>query len=138
MSRIRPGESRDLPAIKMIQESSWEAPDWPVEDYSRYDLLVSEHHEQVVGFLVSRLVAPGETELLNLAVVPECRRQGVARELLNALLNGLAGAVFLEVRESNTPARMLYKSMGFQEVGVRPAYYHYPPESAIVMKFHSC
>jgi ribosomal-protein-alanine N-acetyltransferase len=46
--------------------------------------------------------------------------------------------VFLEVRESNQAARIFYKSMGFQEVGIRKEYYQAPLEAAIVMKFHSC
>ena len=50
----------------------------------------------------------------------------------------LTGNFYLEVRESNQAARNLYKSMGFQEVNIRPEYYQFPLEAAIVMKFHSC
>jgi ribosomal-protein-alanine N-acetyltransferase len=92
----------------------------------------------VVGFLVWRPLAEGECEVLNLAVAPEFRRQGVARELLNPLLNLRGTQAFLEVRESNQAARIFYKSMGFQEVNIRRDYYGSPAESAIVMKFHSC
>jgi len=76
-----------------------------------------------------------------MAVRPLFRRHGVARRLLQSLLEEPLNIVFLEVRESNQAARYLYKSMGFQEVSVRRAYYRTPdglPESAIVMKFHSC
>ena len=71
-------------------------------------------------------------------VAPRFRRQGVARQLLEPLLNLRGNRIFLEVRESNQAARIFYKSMGFQEVSVRYEYYEIPPESAIVMKFHSC
>jgi ribosomal-protein-alanine N-acetyltransferase len=46
-------------------------------------------------------------------------------------------AWFLEVRESNEPARTLYQAMGFQQVGTREAYYHNPNETGIVMRIFS-
>jgi ribosomal-protein-alanine N-acetyltransferase len=87
---------------------------------------------------VARRVAPDESELLNLVVAPEFRGKGLARALLQELLTAPAASLYLEVRESNRAARNLYKSMGFQEVNIRPEYYQSPPEAAIVMKFHSC
>ena len=94
-------------------------------------------------------MAPDESELLNLVVAPEFRRKGLARALLQEFLTAPAtpgqakacptkSSLYLEVRESNQAARNLYKSMGFQEVNIRPEYYQAPPEAAIVMKFHSC
>jgi len=83
-------------------------------------------------------VAPDEGEILNLAVAPELRRSGIARALLGEIFQYFSGAIFLEVRESNGAARAFYKSLGFQEVGLRKEYYRAPPETAIVMKFHSC
>jgi [ribosomal protein S18]-alanine N-acetyltransferase len=71
-------------------------------------------------------------------VAPEYRRRGAGAELVRSLTTGTAISVFLEVREGNQAARVFYKTLGFQEVGVRPGYYASPPESAIVMKFHSC
>ena len=55
----------------------------------------------VAGFLVSRTLSAGEREILNMAVTPPCRRQGVARGLLQSLLEEPLNSVFLEVRESN-------------------------------------
>jgi ribosomal-protein-alanine N-acetyltransferase len=97
---------------------------------------VREH--RVAGFLVTRRTAEGEAEILNLAVAPDFRRQGIARALMCTFLHGFRGDVFLEVRGSNSPARRLYKSLGFQELTLRENYYGTPPEAAIVMKFHSC
>ena len=94
--------------------------------------------DAVAGFLVLRRVAADEGEILNLAVSPDFRRLGVARRLMETALKNYSGAFFLEVRESNEGAQKFYKSLGFQEVSRRPAYYESPPESAIVMKFHSC
>jgi ribosomal-protein-alanine N-acetyltransferase len=104
----------------------------------RYDFRILLCGIRVAGFLVSRTLAEGETELLNLAVSPGFRRQGVARKLVESLLAESPGAVYLEVRESNLAARKFYNHMGFQEVSSRTGYYQEPPEAAIVMKFHSC
>ncbi len=121
-----------------IQAASPETASWDVAGYLAYDFRVSQCGPRVAGFLVSRTIGGEECELLNLAVAPEFRRQGIARGLLAALLAEAHRAVFLEVRESNKVARAFYKSMGFQEVTTRKGYYQSPPEAAIVMKFHSC
>jgi ribosomal-protein-alanine acetyltransferase len=135
---IRRGEPRDLAEVTVIQAASPEAARWNVTDYLQYDFRVSVCGIRVAGFLVSRTLAKGETELLNLAVAPEFRRQGVARRLVESLLGESPGVVYLEVRESNRAARKFYNHMGFQEVSSRSGYYEAPPEAAIVMKFHSC
>ncbi len=138
MAEIRRAEPSDLPGIADIQAVSPEASDWPVADYLRYDLRVAASGGKVVGFIASRATADDECEILNLAVAPDCRRKGIARALVDSILNGNRGPVYLEVRSSNSVARSFYKSIGFQEVTVRKGYYDEPPESAIVMKFHSC
>jgi ribosomal-protein-alanine N-acetyltransferase len=138
MSEIRRGEVEDLPQVAAIQAASPETAQWDVAQYMQYDLRVAIRQNRVVGFLVARSVAGDEQELLNLAVAPECRRLGIARQLLKSLLEYFRGTVFLEVRESNRAAIGLYKSLNFQYVNRRNGYYKSPPEAAIVMKFHSC
>jgi len=77
-----------------------------------------------------------EIHLLNLAVRPEYRRQGLARRLLTAMLarGREAGVetVFLEVRASNRAALALYESLGFAAVCQRPDYYD-DGEDALLM-----
>ena len=149
MPVIRPGRPCDLGEVAAIQAASPEAAHWDAADYLQYDFRVCVQDGRVAGFLVARRVAPDESELLNLMVAPEFRRKGLARALLQELLAAGAtpgqakasptkSSLYLEVRESNQAARNLYKSMGFQEVNIRPEYYQSPPEAAIVMKFHSC
>jgi len=138
MPVIRRGEAGDLEAVAAIQSTGVEASHWPVGEYMQYEFTVSILDGAVAGFMVWRPLVEGECELLNLAVAPEFRRRGVARELLASLLGRPAIVIFLEVRESNLAARNLYKSMGFQEVSIRRKYYESPPDTAIVMKFHSC
>jgi ribosomal-protein-alanine N-acetyltransferase len=138
MPVIRRGEAGDLAQVAAIQHASPEAPRWNAAEYLNYDLLVAVCENRVAGFLAWRALVEGESEILNLAVAPEFRRQGVARRLWKAFLGVTPGTVFLEVRESNKAARNLYVSLGFQELGRRPGYYQAPLEAAIVMKFHSC
>jgi ribosomal-protein-alanine N-acetyltransferase len=138
MPLIRPGAAADLADVAAIQATSPEAAQWPPEDYLDLDFRVCILDDRIAGFAVSRITAPDERELLNLAVAPEFRRRGVGGQLVRSLITGVAGSVFLEVRECNRAARVFYKTLGFQEIGVRPGYYASPPESAIVMKFHSC
>lgn len=90
----------------------------------------------LVAYCLFAIVSP-EAELLNLAVVPEMRKRGIARTLLSEALTALelesVDTVFLEVRESNIPARAFYDSLGFIPVGRRKHYYRYPTEDAVVM-----
>ena len=72
-------------------------------------------------------VAVGESHILNLCVAPHCQRQGYGRIMLDFLLDIAskhnADMTFLEVRPSNTAAKRLYQSAGFDEVGMRRNYY---------------
>lgn len=77
------------------------------------------------GFLLSR-AAPGEEELLLLAVKPQHRRQGIATRLMEHFKRAAeargAEKIFLEMRVNN-PARDFYEAQGFVPVGTRPGYY---------------
>ena len=78
-----------------------------------------------------------EGYILNVAVRPDCRRQGVAGQLLQVFLNFAKGNqlafLTLEVRASNYPAIALYGSRGFRGVGRRKNYYEHPREDAVIM-----
>jgi ribosomal-protein-alanine N-acetyltransferase len=138
MTVIRHGGADDLETVEAIQQASPGAARWKAVDYLGYDFLVAAEGNRIVGFLVARALAADEREILNLAVAPDFRRRGVARRLFDRAFAGFRGAVFLEVRESNGGAIEFYKSLGFKELSKRAGYYDTPPETAIVMKFHSC
>src|SRR5690348_1196248 len=121
MPGIRRGETADLTAIAAIQAAAPEAAQWNVADYLAYDLRVAICENRVAGFLVARAPAPGECEVLNLAVAQELRHRGVATALVKSLMDEGPVDLFVEVREANHPARKFYKSIGFQEIGRRPA-----------------
>lgn len=136
--RIRAATEADIPDIAAIQSAAPEAAQWNPGDYLSYECRVAEEGGAVAGFIVSRPVAGQEWEILNLAVPPSSRRQGVARQLLRDVLERHRGEFFLEVRESNAPARTFYEKAGFRLVTRRSQYYSNPVEAAIVMKLFSC
>ncbi|MDX2267766.1 MAG: GNAT family N-acetyltransferase [Bryobacter sp.] len=111
----------EVPALAELLAWAPEAASWADGYPGVVAWLKLEEGERPVGFLLYHLVA-GEGEILNLAVAPALRRQGVARELFRQV-KGLAAVWHLEVRESNAAARALYRSLGFAEVGRRERYY---------------
>ena len=99
--------------------------------------LVAEEEGRVTGYVGSQSVPP-EADVMNLAVAPDCRKKGIGRALMEALIaqlrsQGMA-ALFLEVRVGNLPARSLYQSLGFVEVGRRQKYYVNPTEDALILR----
>ena len=91
---------------------------------------------ELLGYILGRLIAP-EGEIYRIAVMPSHRRRGIAYRLLNYAVKTERGhgleCLFLEVRSENIPARMLYRSFGFKEIGRRAGYYKNPPDDAIIM-----
>jgi ribosomal-protein-alanine N-acetyltransferase len=139
--RIRRMRSEDAEAVWAVSRAVPEAAQWSREDYSRaveggLNVWVAEKESRIAAFLVTRRAAD-EMEILNLAVAPEARRRGIARELLeaNAADAGASGIrkVFLEVRASNSGAISFYQRVGFSAVGSRKGYYSDPPDDAILM-----
>jgi [ribosomal protein S18]-alanine N-acetyltransferase len=92
---------------------------------------------RVAGFLVARVTAADEREILNVAVEPSFRRTGIGRILMETVLAEARVTWFLEVRESNAAAINLYKTLGFVVSGRRADYYQEPSEAAIVMRVFS-
>ena len=99
-------------------------------------LVALSENGTVLGY-AGLLVVLDEGYITNVAVRPEYRRQGIARELLRVFHRFAEGNkmafLTLEVRDSNASARALYAKHGFKEVGVRKNYYDHPKEDAIIM-----
>ena len=99
--------------------------------------LVAEEDGEVAGYIGSQTV-PDESDMMNVAVHPDCRRRGIAEALVNALCKALkergSVSLTLEVRASNDPAKALYDKLGFEPVGRRPNYYRNPKEDALILK----
>ena len=98
--------------------------------------LVAEEDGQVYGYVGSQTVLD-ESDMMNVAVDPRFRRQGIARALIETLIAELSKmgsrCLRLEVRVSNENARALYARMGFQQLGLRKNYYHNPKEDALIL-----
>jgi ribosomal-protein-alanine N-acetyltransferase len=130
-------EARDLPSVMKIDALSlprpWSAAIWRGELGSPYGLyLVLEESGDVVGQIGIRHVL-GELHITTIAVKPEYRRRGYARDLIGAALDSYPNAshVHLEVRPTNVEAIALYESLGFRKTGRRPRYYG--DEDALLM-----
>jgi len=140
--KIRSFHPADASSISEILRDSSQAAQWPFESYASLAnspgglLLVCEAQSQVIGFVAARQVAD-EAEILNIAVHSDFRRKGVASALLAGALDAFRRSaiarVFLELRESNLPARTLYERHGFIRTGRRKSYYANPTEDAVCM-----
>ena len=99
--------------------------------------LVAVDGETVAGYVGSQSVL-GWADMMNIAVAPAYRRQGVGEKLILDLIRLLqeekVTCLTLEVRASNEPAIGLYEKLGFVQVGRRPNYYHNPREDALILR----
>lgn len=142
---IRHATAADIAAMMRLVSHSATAAQWSREQFERAFsgtsprrvALVVEEAVGVQGFLVAKEVA-GEWEIENIAIAGPARRRGLGTRLLGAFLDDARAlgesAVFLEVRESNQAARLLYEKWAFVESGRRPSYYSQPQEDAIVYR----
>ena len=87
---------------------------------------VAHDDGELIGF-AGGMVVDGGVEILDVAVAPAHRREGIARKLLahvsyDAQMLGCTSAS-LEVEDGNEGAIALYASLGFSESGRRRGYY---------------
>ena len=104
---------------------------------TRY-MSVAESGTTIVGYCGVFLPAPGvEADILTVAVLPEYRRQGIAKEFMRQIEQWShergASAMMLEVEHSNESAIELYRSLGYMKISVRMDYYG-PGKDAFVMR----
>ena len=99
--------------------------------------LVAVCDGQVVGYVGSQSVLDG-ADMMNIAVHPQYRKQGIAQRLILELISLLQDrgvkSLALEVRSSNKPAICLYQKLGFVQVGCRRGYYRNPKEDAFILR----
>jgi [ribosomal protein S18]-alanine N-acetyltransferase len=140
--RIRPMEAADVSGVVTIEREAFSTP-WSEDTFRSlfrrppWVLLVMEGADGgVAGYAVLGCVME-QGELANIAIRKEHRGQGLGGLLLDRVLDeaSVRGVrqIFLEVRLSNTGAASLYRSRGFQEVGIRKDYYEAPREHARVL-----
>ncbi|MCO6547102.1 MAG: ribosomal protein S18-alanine N-acetyltransferase [Gilliamella sp.] len=112
------------------------------ERYLNFKITINN---QIVGFCICQHVVD-EANLFNIAIHPDFRKQGLARKLLNHLIDALItikspcpiSTLWLEVRQSNTAAIKLYHTLGFNQITIRKNYYpttNGKQEDAIIMAY---
>lgn len=142
--RLRDASLADLDDITALESALFGSDAWSREMLReelaganrRYIVLV-DADDSIRGY-AGLLVLGTDGDIQTIAVAPELRGAGHGRAVMNELLDEAArrGAsqVFLEVRADNPPARGLYASLGFAEIGVRPGYYQPEGVDAVVMQ----
>ena len=127
---IRPMTETDVPAVGAVERAAYQFP-WSegiFRDCVRvgYECRVATLEHSVIAYSVMS-VGAGESHILNLCVAEDFRGRGIGKRLLNYMVNRAVALgvdeAFLEVRPTNTTAIGLYRSLGFEQVGVRRGYY---------------
>lgn len=143
---IRKMEEKDLDEIVLFEKKYFGDP-WCKEAFE--SLFEKEMYCAVVICCIDKVVGYGccacagdEAEIYNICVAEEFRRKGLAGRIMDEMesfsLERGASDVYLEVRESNESAILLYLSRGFVKLGSRKNYYSNPKENAILMKKEIC
>jgi [ribosomal protein S18]-alanine N-acetyltransferase len=138
--RVRRLAYGDLPAVLAIERRSFQTP-WSLAMFvlelskpSGICLGITDERGSLIGYLICSRYAD-VWHLMNVAVTPERRREGVATELMTRLFEaaGPNARVTLEVRTSNSAAIAMYNRFGFRPAGHRRRYYHDNGEDALIM-----
>jgi len=136
----------DIPVLATYEKLLFPYSPWSTSQFkeefagiptTRY-MSVAEDGNTIVGYCGVFLPAPGvEADILTVAVLPEYRRQGIAREFMRQIeawsQERKASAMMLEVELSNESAIKLYESLGYMKISVRMDYYG-PGKDAHVMR----
>jgi ribosomal-protein-alanine N-acetyltransferase len=135
---------RDMPEVLAIEHASADFP-WCEEEFLRVLRqrncigMVAEHGERVVGFMIYEL-HKAKLHVLNFAVHPEVRRQGVGRQMVAKLVGKLSHQrrtrVVLTVRETNLSAQLFYRVQGFRATDVLREHFEDTAEDAFVMQYY--
>ena len=134
---------RDMPEVLQTEQESFEY-SWTEEDFLRCLRqrncigMVAEHGEKVVGFMIYEL-HKNKLHILNFAVHPGCRRLGIGAQMVAKLISKLSShrrtRITLEVRETNLPAQLFFRSQAFRAVRVLRGFYEDSGEDAFLMQY---
>lgn len=139
--QIRPMTIEDCEQVATIEAASFSVP-WSLKAFTEtvgkenFRYFVAEEAGEILGYC-GFLFVLDEAEIPNVCVKESARKRGVGKQMMTVLMEdakrlGMA-MLYLEVRESNTAARTLYKSLGFEENGIRKNFYEHPVEHAVLM-----
>jgi [ribosomal protein S18]-alanine N-acetyltransferase len=128
---VRPATPADAPAIQAIEGLSASTLRLLDHDLALADrrclVATADPDGRVVAGYAAAILQDTDAHVIDIAVAPAARRQGIGRQLLEALVDAVlaagARAVTLEVRASNLGSQALYRQAGFVDEGRRPGYY---------------
>ncbi|HAV43482.1 TPA: ribosomal-protein-alanine N-acetyltransferase [bacterium] len=139
---IRPLKKGDIKEVAAIEEASFSDP-W--QDSTFYNelyhgdiskFLIAQMDKRVVGYIGMWFIGD-EAHIVNIAVHPNYRRQGIGTKLVMALFDEIRKKgierITLEVRASNIIAQQFYKKFDFQEIAIQEKYYRDTHEDALIM-----
>jgi ribosomal-protein-alanine N-acetyltransferase len=134
---------RDMPEVLDIEQDSFEFP-WSEEDFIRCLRqrncigMIAEHDDRVVGYMIYELHKT-RLHVLNFAVARRARRLYVGTQMVDKLISKLSSQrrsrITLEVRETNLPAQLFFRALGFRAVSVLRSFYEDTPEDAYLMQY---
>ncbi len=134
---------RDMPEVLAIEHSGFEHP-WCEEEFLRVLRqrncigMVAEQGERVVGFMIYEL-HKSKLQVLNFAVSPDVRRQGVGHQMVAKLVGKLSShrrtRIVLNCRETALSAQLFFRVEGFRASGVAREFYEDTGEDAYVMQY---
>lgn len=126
---MRKFEFEDISRILEIERRSFKDP-YDISTFLLFwaldpdGFLVAEVNGSVVGYVIA---SHRDEEIVSIAVMPEFRRKGVGRRLMEEAMEYLKGKgarkAELMVRVGNVGAIKFYEGLGFEKVGVVPKYY---------------
>lgn len=141
MLEIRKMRPEDLDEVEAVEQKIFSQP-WSKKGFEdalnqEAALYMTARMDGKLAGYCGLLQSFDEADITNVAVASEFRRQGVAAEMLRALMlcgreRGILNFT-LEVRAKNESALQLYEKLGFERAGVRPNFYEKPKEDAVIM-----
>jgi ribosomal-protein-alanine N-acetyltransferase len=134
---------RDMSEVITIEQEAFEFP-WSEEDFTRCLRqrncigMVAELADSVVAFMIYELHR-SRLHMLNFAVLRSHRRLGIGTQMMEKLVAKLTpdrrGRIALEVRETNLPAQIFFRSLGFRATSVLKDFYRDSTEDAYLMQY---
>ena len=145
MISYREATALDIPVLVSLDREYFAHTAWPAEQFrgeigkSTRFFLVAEKDQMIIAYAGAFLPnAGGEGDIMTIAVKPEFRRLGIAKELIARLESWAkargAIAMMLEVDVSNSDAISLYANLGYEALNIRKNYYGYGMDAKIMRR----
>ena len=134
---------RDFAEVLAIERACFEFP-WTEQEFRQCLQLpnclgmVAEHNGRIIGFIIYE--TPRSRILItNIAVDPEFQRHGIARQMIKKLVMKMIHQqrhkIAIEIRETNLPALLCFRALGFRSATILKNFYEGRSEDAYVLQY---